>query len=82
MKVCLGVSGGIAAYKSAELIRQLQQNGLEVQVVMTRHAREFLTPLTLASLSRAQSHHRPVRRVGRGSQHRERHRAHCRGAIH
>ena len=51
MKVCLGVSGGIAAYKSAELIRQLQQNGLEVQVVMTRHAREFLTPLTLASLS-------------------------------
>ena len=51
MKVCLGVSGGIAAYKSAELIRQLQQSGLEVQVVMTRHAREFLTPLTLASLS-------------------------------
>ena len=51
MKVCLGVSGGIAAYKSSELIRQLQQNGLEVQVVMTRHAREFLTPLTLASLS-------------------------------
>ena len=51
MKICLGVSGGIAAYKSAELIRQLQQNGLEVQVVMTRHAREFLTPLTLASLS-------------------------------
>ena len=51
MKVCLGVSGGIAAYKSAELIRQLQQSDLEVQVVMTRHAREFLTPLTLASLS-------------------------------
>ena len=51
MKVCLGVSGGIAAYKSAELIRQLQQNGLEVQVVMTGHAREFLTPLTMASLS-------------------------------
>lgn len=51
MKVCVGISGGIAAYKSAELIRQLQQHGLEVQVVMTRNAREFLTPLTLASLS-------------------------------
>jgi len=51
MKVCVGVSGGIAAYKSAELVRLLQQHGLEVQVVMTRSAREFITPLTLASLS-------------------------------
>jgi len=45
------VTGGIAAYKSAELVRQLQQHGYEVQVVMTRAAREFITPLTLASLS-------------------------------
>jgi phosphopantothenoylcysteine decarboxylase/phosphopantothenate--cysteine ligase len=51
MKVCLGITGGIAAYKSAELVRQLQQHGLEVQVVMTRHACEFITPLTMASLS-------------------------------
>ena len=51
MRVCVGISGGIAAYKSAELIRQLQHSGLEVQVVMTRHAREFVTPLTLAALS-------------------------------
>lgn len=51
MRVCVGVSGGIAAYKSAELVRRLQDHGLEVQVVMTRNAREFITPLTLASLS-------------------------------
>ncbi len=51
MKVCLGICGGIAAYKSADLVRRLQDHGLEVQVVMTRHAREFITPLTLASLS-------------------------------
>ncbi len=51
MRVCVGVTGGIAAYKAAELVRQLQQHGLEVQVVMTRAARQFITPLTLASLS-------------------------------
>lgn len=51
MKVCVGISGGIAAYKSADLVRQLQQQGLEVQVVMTASACEFITPLTLASLS-------------------------------
>ena len=51
MKICLGVSGGIAAYKSAELLRRFQEQGHEVQVVMTRHARKFITPLTLASLS-------------------------------
>jgi phosphopantothenoylcysteine decarboxylase/phosphopantothenate--cysteine ligase len=50
-RVCVGVTGGIAAYKSAELVRHLQQQGYEVQVVMTRAAREFITPLTLASLS-------------------------------
>jgi len=51
MRVALGVSGGIAAYKAAELVRMLQDRGLEVQVVMTRAACEFVTPLTFAALS-------------------------------
>jgi phosphopantothenoylcysteine decarboxylase/phosphopantothenate--cysteine ligase len=51
MRVALGVSGGIAAYKAAELLRLLQDRGVEVQVVMTRGAREFITPLTFAALS-------------------------------
>jgi len=51
MRVALGVSGGIAAYKAAELVRLLQDKGVEVQVVMTRSAREFITPLTFAALS-------------------------------
>ncbi|PIE39041.1 MAG: bifunctional phosphopantothenoylcysteine decarboxylase/phosphopantothenate--cysteine ligase CoaBC [Gammaproteobacteria bacterium] len=49
--IVLGVSGGIAAYKSAELVRQLQQHGANVRVVMTRGAIEFITPLTLQALS-------------------------------
>jgi phosphopantothenoylcysteine decarboxylase/phosphopantothenate--cysteine ligase len=49
--VLLGVTGGIAAYKSAELIRQLREQGAEVRVVMTRGASEFITPLTLQALS-------------------------------
>lgn len=49
--VLLGVCGGIAAYKSAELVRELQRQGAEVHVMMTRAAQEFLQPLTLASLS-------------------------------
>ncbi len=49
--ILLGVSGGIAAYKSAELVRQLQEQGASVRVVMTRGAREFITPLTLQALS-------------------------------
>ncbi len=53
MRVALGVSGGIAAYKAAELLRVLQERGLEVQVIMTRNAREFVTPLTFAALSGA-----------------------------
>ncbi len=51
MRVALGVTGGIAAYKAAELLRVLQERGLEVQVVMTRNACEFVTPLTFAALS-------------------------------
>src|SRR3989441_6603683 len=51
MRIALGVTGGIAAYKSAELLRVLQDRFVEVQVVMTRAAREFVTPLTFAALS-------------------------------
>src|SRR5215472_15689316 len=51
MRVALGVSGGIAAYKAAELVRLFQERGLEVQVVMTAAAREFVSPLTFAALS-------------------------------
>jgi len=51
MRVLVGVGGGIAAYKSAELVRALQQRGHEVQVVMTRAAQEFIQPLTFAALT-------------------------------
>jgi len=51
MRITLGVTGGVAAYKAAELVRGLQQEGFSVQVVMTRAAREFVTPLTFAALS-------------------------------
>ena len=51
MRVVVGVTGGVAAYKAAELVRRLQQEGLEVEVVMTRHAQEFITPLTFAALT-------------------------------
>ncbi|MGH9522793.1 MAG: bifunctional phosphopantothenoylcysteine decarboxylase/phosphopantothenate--cysteine ligase CoaBC [Terriglobales bacterium] len=51
MKIVLGVTGGIAAYKAAEILRLLQDRGLEVQVVMTRAAQEFVRPLTFAALS-------------------------------
>ena len=51
MRVALGVTGGVAAYKAAELVRRLQQDGLEVEVIMTRHAQEFITPLTFAALT-------------------------------
>jgi phosphopantothenoylcysteine decarboxylase/phosphopantothenate--cysteine ligase len=51
MKLALGVTGGVAAYKAAELVRRLQQEKLDVQVVMTRAAQEFITPLTFAALT-------------------------------
>jgi phosphopantothenoylcysteine decarboxylase/phosphopantothenate--cysteine ligase len=51
MKVALGVSGGIAAYKAAEIVRLLQDRGVRVQVIMTRAAQEFIRPLTFAALS-------------------------------
>lgn len=51
MRVLLGVCGGVAAYKAAELTRELQRRGAEVQVVMTAGAERFVTPLTFATLS-------------------------------
>lgn len=51
MKIALGVTGGIAAYKAAEIVRLLQDRGIQVQVIMTRAAQEFVRPLTFAALS-------------------------------
>lgn len=56
MKILLGVSGGIAAYKSADLVRRLRERDCEVQVVMTEGAQRFVTPLTFQAVSG-----RPVR---------------------
>ena len=50
-KIVLGVTGGIAAYKSAEVVRSLQERGHRVQVVMTANAQRFIAPLTLAALT-------------------------------
>jgi phosphopantothenoylcysteine decarboxylase/phosphopantothenate--cysteine ligase len=55
-KILLGVTGGIAAYKSPDLVRRLMEHGAEVQVVMSRGARQFVTPLTFQAVSG-----RPVR---------------------
>ncbi|RMG48324.1 MAG: bifunctional phosphopantothenoylcysteine decarboxylase/phosphopantothenate--cysteine ligase CoaBC [Acidobacteria bacterium] len=55
-RILLGVSGGIAAYKAADLVRALVKAGAEVQVILTEAARSFVTPMTLATLSG-----RPVR---------------------
>jgi len=52
MKVMVGVSGGIAAYKAAEVVRALQKQALEVRVVMTESAQRFVQPLTFAALTR------------------------------
>jgi phosphopantothenoylcysteine decarboxylase / phosphopantothenate---cysteine ligase len=51
MKIALGVSGGIAAYKAAEIVRLLQDRDVRVQVIMTQAAQEFVRPLTFAALS-------------------------------
>ena len=51
MKIALGVTGGIAAYKAAEIARRLQDRGIRVQVVMTAAAQEFVRPLTFAALT-------------------------------
>ena len=51
MKIAVGVTGGVAAYKAAELVRRLQQEKLDVQVVMTHAATEFIAPLTFAAIT-------------------------------
>src|SRR5436190_11704446 len=51
MKVALGVSGGIACYKAAEVVRRLQDRGIDVTVLMTKGATQFVTPLTFRALS-------------------------------
>ena len=56
-RVLLGITGGIAAYKAAELVRILKKAGAEVRVVMTTGAMEFITPLTLQALSGNPVHH-------------------------
>lgn len=50
-KIVLGVTGGIAAYKAAELVRQLRRMGAQVRVVMTANAQTFIAPLTFQALS-------------------------------
>ena len=55
-RILIGVSGSIAAYKSAFLVRLLMKAGAEVKVVMTPDAEEFITPLTLATLSKHPVH--------------------------
>ena len=56
-RILLGITGGIAAYKSAELVRSLKKAGADVRVVMTKGAMEFITPLTLQALSGNPVHH-------------------------
>ena len=54
--ILLCVTGGIAAYKSAEIIRLFKKNGADVRVVMTESAKEFITPLTLQAVSGNEIH--------------------------
>ena len=56
MRICLGVTGGIAAYKAAEIARVLQDRGVTVQVVMTRAAQEFVTPLAAGAIAGERVH--------------------------
>ena len=51
-KILLGITGSIAAYKSAYLVRQLIKEGADIKVIMTREATQFITPLTLSTLSK------------------------------
>ena len=55
-KIILGVTAGIAAYKAAFLVRLLVKAGAEVKVVMTPQAKDFVTPLTLSTLSKNEVH--------------------------
>ena len=51
MRILLGVTGGIAAYKSPDLVRRLTERGADVQVVMTQSARRFVSPMTFQAVS-------------------------------
>src|SRR6056300_1428772 len=55
-RILLGITGGIAAYKAAELTRRFQDHGADVRVIMTRSATEFITPLTMQALSKHPIH--------------------------
>jgi phosphopantothenoylcysteine decarboxylase/phosphopantothenate--cysteine ligase len=55
-RILLGITGGIAAYKAAELTRRFQDHGADVRVIMTRSATEFITPLTMQALSKHPVH--------------------------
>ena len=55
-RIVIGIGGGIAAYKTCELISQLFQEGLQVRVILTETAQKFITPLTVATLSRHQAY--------------------------
>ncbi|MFS8501338.1 MAG: flavoprotein, partial [Caldicoprobacter sp.] len=50
-KIVIGITGGIAAYKAAEVVSSLVKKGAQVKVIMTAHAMEFIKPLTLETLS-------------------------------
>ncbi len=70
MKVALGVAGGIAAYKAAEIVRLLQERGIRVQVVMTEAAQEFIKPLAQYRLCDRAHCRRAVHRcIAGGSRH-------------
>ena len=68
-RVLVGVTGAIAAYKSAELIRQLRRGGAEVKVVMTANAGRFITPLTLQALSANPVYEQSLDSAGSGMDH-------------
>src|SRR6056300_961601 len=55
-RILVAIAGGIAAYKGAELVRQLKKQGAVVRVILSRGAREFITPLTLQALSGEPTH--------------------------
>ena len=80
MNVALGVGGGIAAYKAAELARALMERGFTVDVIMTRAAEEFIRPLTFAALTGRKVHTQSVFGGERRRHARQRHRTHPPGA--
>ena len=60
MRITMGVTGGVAAYKAAELVRLLQQDGFTVEVVMTRGGAGIYYAADLCGFERAKSNYRPV----------------------